>query len=141
MRMREIDMIIIHCSASRCDRDYTFEALDNDHRSRGWNGCGYHYYVTKDGEIHVGRKEETVGAHAGRKFNPHSIGICYEGGLNARGQPEDTRTEAQKRTLTELISSMKRRYPMAQVLGHRDLPGVHKDCPCYDVRKELSESS
>ena len=47
--MREIDMIVIHCSASRCDRDYSFEALDRDHRSWGWNGCGYHRYITEEG--------------------------------------------------------------------------------------------
>ena len=47
-------MIVIHCSATRCDRDYPFERLDKDHRSRGWNGCGYHYYVTRDGRVTSG---------------------------------------------------------------------------------------
>ena len=131
--MREIDMIVIHCSASRCDRDYSFESLDRDHRSRGWNGCGYHRYITKDGTVHVGRPYEQVGAHVGPKFNPHSIGICYEGGLNAKGQFADTRTEAQKRSMEALIHELKTRFPKARILGHRDLPGVRKACPCYDV--------
>ena len=134
--MREINLIVIHCSGSRCDRDYPFERLDNDHRSRGWNGCGYHYYVTRDGRVHVGRRESEVGAHA-EGFNAHSIGVCYEGGLNAKGRSDDTRTEAQKRSMAKLISDLQRRYPAARILGHRDLPGVRKDCPCYDVRAEL----
>ena len=134
--MREIDMIVIHCSGSRCDRDYSFESLDRDHRSRGWNGCGYHRYITKDGTVHIGRHYDQVGAHVGPKFNPHSIGICYEGGLNEKGQFADTRTEAQKRSMAALIHELKTRFPKARILGHRDLPGVHKACPCYDVAKD-----
>ena len=135
--MREINLIVIHCSASRCDREFTFKRLDEYHRSLGWKGCGYHYYVTRDGRIHTGRQESEVGAHAGRKYNPHSIGVCYEEGLNPKGQSDDTRTEAQKRSIRHLIADLLSRYPSARVLGHRDLPGVHKDCPCYDVRAEL----
>ena len=135
--MREINLIVIHCSATRCDRDYPFERLDNDHRSRGWNGCGYHYYVTRDGRIHVGRREDQVGAHVGPKFNAHSIGVCYEGGLTPEGKSDDTRTEAQKRSMATLIRDLQRRYPSARILGHRDLPGVRKACPCYDVRADL----
>ena len=135
--MREIDMIVIHCSATRCDRDYPFEALDRDHRSRGWNGCGYHRYITKDGTVHVGRPYEQVGAHVGPRFNPHSIGICYEGGLNEQGQFADTRTVAQKRSMAALIRDLLKRFPKARILGHRDLPGVRKACPCYDVAKDL----
>ena len=134
--MREIDMIVIHCSATRCDRDYPFEALDSDHRSRGWNGCGYHRYITKDVTVHVGRPYEQVGAHVGPKFNPHSIGICYEGGLNEKGQFADTRTEAQKRSMAALVHELKTRFPKARILGHRDLPSVRKACPCYDVAKD-----
>ena len=26
---------------------------------------------------------------------------------------------------------------VAQILGHRDLPGIRKDCPCYDIRADL----
>ena len=134
--MREIDMIVIHCSASRCDRDYSFEALDKDHRSRGWNGCGYHRYITKDGTVYIGRPYEQVGAHVGPRFNPHSIGICYEGGLNEMGQFDDTRTVAQKRSMAKLIRDLKAHFPKARILGHRDLPGVHEACPCYDVAKD-----
>ena len=28
---------------------------------------------------------------------------------------------------------LKEDYPEAKVVGHRDLPGVKKDCPCYKV--------
>ena len=43
--MRRIDLLVIHCSASRPNQHLTFEMLDNMHRAKGWNGCGYHYYI------------------------------------------------------------------------------------------------
>ena len=68
--------------------------------------------------------------------NGHSIGICYEGGLDIRGQPADTRTEAQKQTMRRLLEQLHERYPRAVIVGHTDLnPG--KDCPGYKtVAKE-----
>lgn len=133
--MRTIHLIVIHCSATRCDQHFPFEALEACHRARGFASCGYHYYITRDGQLHVGRSEEVAGAHA-RKYNAHSIGICYEGGLNERGEPADTRTQAQKAALTALLRSLKTDYPDARILGHRDLPGVRKACPCFDAQSE-----
>lgn len=75
---------------------------------------------------------KTVGAYA-TGYNAHSIGICYEGGLNARDRPEDTRTPEQKVTLQRLLERLMEDYPEARIVGHRDLPGVKKDCPCFDV--------
>ena len=50
-----------------------------------------------------------------------------------RGRPCDTRTPEQKETLQRLLERLKEDYPDAKVVGHRDLPGVKKDCPCYDA--------
>ena len=106
--------------------------LDQMHRARGWKCCGYHYYITRDGQLHFGRPEEMVGAHA-RHYNAHSIGICYEGGLDANGRPADTRTEAQKDTMFSLLRSLRVDHPEAEILGHCELEGVHKACPCFPV--------
>ena len=136
--MRRIDLLIIHCTASRPNQHLTFEMLDNMHRAKGWNGCGYHYYITRDGQLHMGRPEEMVGAHA-RHYNAHSIGVCYEGGLDEKGKPADTRTPAQKASLEDLLYSLVLDYPDAEILGHRDLPWVRKSCPCFDVKEWLKE--
>ena len=84
------------------------------------------------GVVHAGRPLYQQGAHA-KGYNAHSIGICYEGGLNARDRPCDTRTPEQKKTLQKLLMRLKEDYPEAKVVGHRDLPGVKKECPCFDV--------
>lgn len=87
---RSISLIVIHCSATRVTQDFTFEQLEACHLARGFKSIGYHYYITKDGVVYPGRPESEVGAHA-RHYNAHSIGICYEGGLDKNGKPADIR--------------------------------------------------
>ena len=135
--MRKIDMIVVHCSATRCDRPYPVTALIRDHDKR-FGFTGYHYYITRNGRTYQTRHEQLIGAHA-RGYNSHSLGVCYEGGLDANGTPADTRTPKQKRALLRLLKKLKAAHPDARIVGHRDLPNVHKDCPCFDCSeyKEL----
>ena len=84
--MRKIDYIVIHCSATREDCDLTPGALELEHRRRGFRGIGYHYYIRRDGTTVLTRPLELVGAHV-KGYNKHSIGICYEGGLDVQGRP------------------------------------------------------
>ena len=79
-----VRFIVIHCSATRCDRDYTVEQLLRDHKARGFRTIGYHFYIRKNGAVTQHRKLLEVGAHA-RGFNRCSIGICHEGGLDEYG--------------------------------------------------------
>ena len=137
--MRQITLIVIHCSAVRPDQTSSAAQIDTWHRQRGFKlGIGYHYVVRRNGEIEPGRPEYMVGAHC-QNHNAHSIGVCYEGGLDIRGQPADTRTAEQKTTLRLLLEDLHRRYPKALIVGHHDL-NLHKACPCIpDVAKEYVE--
>ena len=136
--MRTITLIVVHCSAVRPDQQSSAAQIDTWHRERGFKlGIGYHYVVRRDGEVEPGRPEFLVGAHC-LNHNAHSIGICYEGGLDIRGQPADTRTEAQKQAMRQLLEELHRRYPRALIVGHHDLnPG--KDCPCFDAVREYRD--
>ena len=49
---REVRLLIIHCSATRYDRDFPVEALRASHKARGFADIGYHFYITRDGELH-----------------------------------------------------------------------------------------
>ena len=131
--MRRIDLIVIHCSATRCNRPYPVETLIADHAKR-FGYTGYHYYITRDGRLYQTRHENLVGAHA-KGYNKHSLGVCYEGGIDEKGDYADTRTLAQKRTLLMLLCTLKLDYPNALILGHRDLPNVRKACPCFDAKE------
>lgn len=147
---REVNLIVVHCSATRVDRDITARDIDSFHRVRGFSSWGYHYYVRKDGSIEKMRDESEPGAHA-YGHNRDSIGLCYEGGLDVNGRPADTRTAAQKRTLVALLRSLRTDYPGARIVGHRDLsPDVNgngrvdkwertKECPCFDAAEEYAD--
>ncbi len=136
--MRTINLIVIHCSATRCDRSFSPETLKACHKARGFMTTGYHYYITRDGQLHFCRPDSIPGAHA-RRYNAHSIGVCYEGGLDEHGRPADTRTPAQRHALLCLLRTLRADYPQAEIVGHRDLPWVRKDCPCFDARTEYAD--
>ena len=137
--MRKITLIVIHCSAVRPDQTSSAAQIDTWHRQRGFHlGIGYHYVVRRNGEIEAGRPEYMVGAHC-LNHNSHSIGVCYEGGYDARGQPADTRTEAQKASLRRLLETLHKDYPEALIVGHHDLD-PKKACPCIaDVVEEYKD--
>lgn len=133
--MRQINYIIIHCSATKAGQDFRAKDIDRWHRERGWDGIGYHKVIDLDGTIEPGRSEAKPGAHC-KGHNSDSIGICYIGGLDKNGKPADTRTELQKAALAGLVADYKRRFPNANVVGHRDMPNVHKACPCFNAKEE-----
>ena len=137
--MRKITLIVIHCSAVRPDQTSSAAQIDTWHRQRDFHlGIGYHYVVRRNGEIEAGRPEYMVGAHC-LNHNSHSIGVCYEGGYDARGQPADTRTEAQKASLRRLLKTLHKDYPEALIVGHHDLD-PKKACPCIaDVVREYND--
>ena len=133
-----VSYIIIHCSATRETQDYTPEQLKRDHMARGFIDVGYHYYIRKDGTVTQHRKLNEVGAHC-RPFNRCSIGVCYEGGLDANGNPKDTRTLKQRASLVGLILDLKQKFPKAKIRGHNEMPGaVPKACPCFVPSKEFA---
>ena len=133
-----VSYIIIHCSATRETQDYTPEQLKRDHMARGFIDVGYHFYIRKDGTVTQHRKLNEVGAHC-RPFNRCSIGVCYEGGLDANGKPKDTRTLKQRASLVGLILDLKQKFPKAVIRGHNEMPGaVPKACPCFNPSKEFA---
>lgn len=136
-QLKEVKYLVVHCTATRLSQRVSVEDIDRWHKAQGWSGIGYHWYVDRDGHIFPGRSEREAGAHV-RGYNHCSIGICYEGGLDEQGNSADTRTPAQKAALLFIIKDLKQSYPNAIVLGHRDFPGVHKDCPCFDAKTEYS---
>lgn len=130
---RTINKLFVHCAATKEGVDVTTDTIKKWHLARGFNDIGYHYVIYRDGSIHKGRTENTVGAHVSGQ-NSNSIGICYVGGLDSKGNPKDTRTAAQRDTMLALLRALKTRYPNAVIYGHRDY--ANKACPCFDAKTE-----
>ena len=139
---RKINRLVVHCSASNQNVDA--EDIKQWHLDRGWRTIGYHYVITKEGEIQIGRQEYQMGAHVAG-HNRDSIGICWVGGYNG----EDNRTDAQKLALRKIITELVAKHDISaeNIVGHRDLsPDVDgdgkverhewlKECPCFDVQE------
>ncbi len=133
--MRKINEIIVHCTATPEGKDFSVADIDRWHRARGFDGIGYHYVVCRDGSVHKGRDVAKRGAHC-KGHNAGSIGVCYVGGMTADGKtPKDTRTEAQRAALRDLVEWLRREHPGASVHGHNEYSS--KACPCFNVQTEL----
>lgn len=156
-KLKDINLIVIHCSATRENQDYTFEQLKKDHRLRGFTAAGYHIYIRKDGSTFYGRPFTTCGAHVSG-HNRNSIGICYEGGYSNKMKPKDTRTEEQiEELILSLLYVLKKikkaggDIKLVRITGHRDLSpdkdgnGVVepdewiKMCPCFEAEEEYKD--
>ena len=132
--MREINKIIVHCSATREGENYEVGEIRKWHLARGFNDIGYHFYIDLYGEIHKGRDISKIGAHC-KGHNRNSIGICYCGGVEADGKtPKDTRTTDQRKALVAVLRTLKAMYPNAVIHSHNDF--ANKACPSFNATLE-----
>ena len=134
---QNVRLLIVHCVANKCNKPFTTDMLIACGKAK-YGQCSYHYYVRRNGDVIPLLPESVQGVHA-RHYNDCSLGIVYEGGLDEKGQPADTRTEAQKHSLYELLKSLTHDYPDARIVGHSELPRVAKDCPCFPCSKEYQD--
>jgi len=131
--MRDIDKIIVHCTATREGAPVSLDTVRRWHLERGWSDIGYHYLILLDGTIERGRPEEIQGAHV-KGYNRNSIGVSYVGGVDKDLNPKDTRTQDQKDSLHNLLSNLMASYEDATLHGHNEFS--NKACPSLDVSKE-----
>lgn len=124
-KMKVVDSIVLHHRAGNGD----VQSIHSQHILNGWWGIGYHFYIRKDGTIWRGRSEQWVGSHAGSSsdYNKHSLGICFEGNFETE-QMTDMQVEAGR----ELIADIKSRYPIKEILCHRDV--AKTACPGKNFR-------
>ena len=108
-----------HAEAVTC----TAKQIHEWHKSNGWSGIGYHFFVRKNGEIYRGRPLWALGAHV-QGMNNCSIGICAEGDYHNR---DKVMPEAQKQAIKELVTYLKGIYPEAKIVGHREIGD--SNCP------------
>ncbi len=133
--MREINQIIVHCAATRPSIDIGATEIRQWHLARGWSDIGYHYVIKRSGYLETGRDLERSGAHA-KGHNSHSIGVCMVGGVDERNKPDANFTYAQYASLKTLLDDLTRKFPNAEIIGHRDLST--KACPSFDPKAFIS---
>lgn len=162
---RQVDTIVIHCSATHSGQPLgngkfgsAAAVIDRWHAARGFarqpdavrrynpalRCIGYHFVIDTDGRCDIGRSVAEIGAHASGN-NAHSIGICLVGGLETEAQY----TLSQWAALHDLVRSLNK-PEIKRIVGHRDLsPDANSDgridsrdwlktCPGFDVAEWLS---
>lgn len=134
---RTTDFIVVHCSATKPTQDIGAAEIRRWHvEDREFSDIGYNQVIRRSGAIELGRPLHLAGAHA-KGFNAVSVSVCLVGGINPNGRPENNFTDDQFESLHKTLEYWSCIYPAATILGHRDLPDVTKDCPCFDVREWL----
>ena len=131
--MREITEIVLHCTATPLGRDVHIDEVRRWHtQGNGWKDVGYHYLITLDGCLELGRDLYTQGAHV-KGHNATTVGVAYVGGLDADGEPCDTMTCEQEETFEHLCFALQ--LVLAKPLhvsGHNDHTD-NKACPGFRV--------
>lgn len=110
--------IILHHAAVTAA---TPESIHAYHKSLGWCGIGYNFYVRKDGKVYEGRPIDCIGAHT-VNYNNKSVGICFEGNFEIE-QMGAAQLEAGKK----LVKYVRSFYPSAVLKKHKDLDATA--CP------------
>lgn len=131
--MREINEIIVHCSATpdgeRCD----ISTITEWHKAKGWKTVGYHFVIQPDGEVQYGRPIDEVGAHV-RGHNAESIGICLIGGdgSNPTDAASDHFSPVQIKRLHKMVNALRATIGGdIKVSGHNQY--ANKACPGFQV--------
>lgn len=146
--------VTVHCTATKPSQDWGAKEVDRMHRNQGFLCIGYHFIIRRDGSIEIGRPLNAEGSHArdGGRNGTH-IGVSLVGGVSEKpqkhvpGNPwngsdaECNFTSVQMGSLRRLLDHLKatvfkgKPFP---VEGHRDIPGVKKACPSFNVKEWLT---
>jgi len=128
--MRKIETIVVHHSGNT---DTPKKIRDFHVNKNGWDDIGYHFMISREGNITTGRNLETIGAHV-QGYNSHSIGICLLGNFDTE-EPKELQLSALNRLINDLIGDLGLESDCVKF--HRDFEGVKKSCPGKNISKEL----
>ena len=160
-RPRQIETIVIHCSATPNGSPVSVETIDSWHKDRGFKRdpakvrpgepahIGYHFVILLDGTVVPCRGLDEVGAHVAG-HNADTVGICMVGGVDPGGATPSAKglarySTAQWRSLERLVRDLRVKVGAPGLKGHRDYsPDMDKDgkvepcewlktCPGFDV--------
>ena len=143
-KMGKLTYLIIHCSATPEQKEYTGAQIKEFHMSappkgRGWDRPGYSDLILLDGTVenlrpynnddNIDMYELTYGAGSINSISRH---VCYVGGMDKlMKSPKDTRTNTQKFALQQYVYNIIKLYPNILIAGHNQF--ANKACPSFNV--------
>ena len=134
----DIKYIVVHCSATRPSQDIGARTINAWHKERGFDKIGYHYVIKRNGNVELGRDEQSQGAHA-LGYNHNSLGICLVGGSQEEDhtKAENNFTDDQWNSFGYLIDQLEDKYLGVKIIGHNEIS--KKECPAFDVQEWNNE--
>jgi len=137
--------IVLHHSAT--GRGNASE-IGQAHQRRGFDELGYHFVITNgnggdSGKVEIGSRwiSQKHGAHTGgtanNEYNEVGIGICMIGDFSNR-LPSKAQLDSLEKLLRFLV--WKYKIKVENVIGHRDAPEAHTNCPGDALHKHLLQS-
>ena len=143
MQIQPFKYFVIHCTATREGQKVTPDQVRQWHTSpppagRGWSRVGYsdmimldgkrHRFVEHNGDLWIQGNEITNGVKGINSFSRH---VVYVGGLDSNGDPANTMTVDQAKTLASIIKSVLAYAPDVLIAGHNQFD--NKACPSFWV--------
>lgn len=127
---RKVHAVFLHCSASDHPQHDSIDVIRKWHvEENGWEDVGYHYFITKGGQVQKGRDLERNPA-AQKGHNTGTIAICCHG-LEKR-----LFTDQQMAALYTLCYDIHESYGgLVSFHGHCEVSA--KACPVFDYRAVL----
>ena len=123
--MRELNKIILHCTATDNDDHDNIDTIRSWHLDRGFDDIGYHYFIDKVGMVFKGRSLDVIGAHC-KGYNKDSIGICLSGLHDF--------SPMQFVSLKVLLFNLMRDFaiPASEIYPHNEF-NLNKTCPNFEL--------
>ncbi|MGC9151967.1 MAG: N-acetylmuramoyl-L-alanine amidase [Microbacter sp.] len=136
---RKIDIIVIHSSYNRGQDSFSVAGIIDEYRHER---VAAHYLIDRKGVVYRLVPENDVAFHAGKStlpsthrtnLNTTSIGIEL---INTPTVPPD---QQQYQSLTALILEIKKRHPIAYIVGHKEIAPKRKTDPWLFDWEKLRE--
>ena len=144
LNLARVQYLVVHCTATPAHMNITGARIREWHMmpkpvGNGWSRPGYHDLILRDGSIETLNSFKMRGIHA-RGYNALSIAICLVGGSEDgddapgwQGEPTYNFEDVQIESLVLTLNYLTRKFPKAEVVGHRDLDNK-KACPSFDAK-------
>jgi N-acetylmuramoyl-L-alanine amidase len=133
--MRTITHHSVHCSASdhaHHDNVETIRKWHVEEKNPPWKDIGYHFIITKNGDIHECRPIDQTPA-AVLNHNKDMVATCLTG--------NKIFSDAQFRSLRRLDKRLKKEYNFTVTKGHNEYSGHEsRKCPNFDIHTVLAQS-
>lgn len=121
-----------------------------DQDVRASSAPGWHFIITRSGELQQGVDPNTVGSYA-QNHNTNTLGIVFAGGINVgyttgqggggadRYASAESLSREQYTIFDKFLKAFYAVYPHGQVLAISEIPGTNTTAPGFDVSSYIQQ--